>query len=349
MDDKALRALLLDGPDIAARKLAAMSVFVRSQRSAEAKTAGVDIGKLLGDAGAAAKPYVDSAVSGIKNLNLADPLTAGALGAGAMGVGSLASEALQPKERRRWGNVLLNAALGGALGAAAPTAVRGLREFLTPTPATATPPTAPQVASDAVGSATAPVARILRKVVDGLSPTDTRNALPRMAVGAAADTAALADQNRLMAAGVAAAPVTWLAADRINKANAIARGLSPGAAPDTQAAAFARAYNGAPTPAQHETLDAYLNRGAATRAASAGRVLRHGLTGAATPAERIEAILGINDPARYGHIPPQTFQRAYRAGGGPLTARGVISRTGVSAAPALLGGFLDYLARQPNQ
>ena len=331
MDDKALRALLLDGPDIAARKLAAMSVFVRSQRSAEAKTAGVDIGKLLGDAGAAAKPYVDSAVSGIKNLNLADPLTAGALGAGAMGVGSLASEALQPKERRRWGNVLLNAALGGALGAAAPTAVRGLREFLTPTPATATPPTAPQVASDAVGSATAPVARILREVADGLSPTDTRNAAPRAGAAVAANVAELADQNRLTTAGAAAAPVAWLAADRINKANAIARGLSPSAAQDTQAAAFGRAHNSAPSAAQSATLDEYLNRGSAARAMSAGGVLRRGL--------------GKN----YGHIPPETFQRAYRAGGGPLTARGVISRTGVSAAPALLGGFLDYLARQPNQ
>ena len=62
-------------------------------------------------------PGVDGLLA---KLRAGDVGTTAGLGAGAMGVYGLAREAMKPKEDRQFGNVALDAALGGALGAAGP-------------------------------------------------------------------------------------------------------------------------------------------------------------------------------------------------------------------------------------
>ena len=80
--------------------------------------------------------WVDGLVT---KLRSGDIPTAAMLGAGAMGTYGLAREAMKPREDRRFGNIALDAALGGTLGAAAPLAMAAFNNGYPKAPA-ATPP-----------------------------------------------------------------------------------------------------------------------------------------------------------------------------------------------------------------
>ena len=97
---------------------------------------------------AAMPAWVDSFIS---KLRAGDVGATAGLGAGAMGAYGLAREAMKPKEDRQFGNVALDATLGGALGAAGPAMMKAFSN---------SPPAAPPAAPSAVP----------RSLVEGMRP-----------------------------------------------------------------------------------------------------------------------------------------------------------------------------------
>lgn len=96
--------------ETAGRKLAALAVL-SSRLSKQA------------DLASSAASIRDAVLTGLKS---GDPRYLAGAGAVGLGGASLANEALKPKEKRRFSNVLPAAGLGAVMGAAAPTAIAGL-------------------------------------------------------------------------------------------------------------------------------------------------------------------------------------------------------------------------------
>ena len=127
-----------------AHRLATVAVEARARKVAAAKqAAGMFDQAVAGakDLWSSAQPTLQAYGNSLKNLDVSNPAVAATLGAAALGGGSAIGESLRRKDRRRWGNVAVNAALGGLMGGAAPLAIGGVRSWLTPG-ADAPPPAA---------------------------------------------------------------------------------------------------------------------------------------------------------------------------------------------------------------
>lgn len=103
---------------------------------------------------AAGPSWIDGLVT---KLRSGDIPTAAMLGAGAMGTYGLAREAMKPREDRRLGNVALDAALGGTLGAAAPLAMAAFNNGYPKAPPAPPPAQSELAAAMQPGTAPTPV------------------------------------------------------------------------------------------------------------------------------------------------------------------------------------------------
>lgn len=128
-----LPELLSLPPAELARRLATVAVEARARKVAAAKRAAGMLDQAVAGAKglwSSAQPTLQAYGNSLKNMDVSNPAVAATIGAAALGGGSAISEAFRSKDRRRWSNVGLNAALGGLLGGAAPTAIAGIREYL---------------------------------------------------------------------------------------------------------------------------------------------------------------------------------------------------------------------------
>jgi hypothetical protein len=137
-----------------AHRLATVAVEARARKVAAAKqAAGMFDQAVAGakDLWSSAQPTLQAYGSSLKNLDVSNPAVAATLGAAALGGGSAIGESFRRKDRRRWSNVAVNAALGGLMGGAAPLAIGGVRSWLTPG-ADAPPPAPGGAAGGAPGA-----------------------------------------------------------------------------------------------------------------------------------------------------------------------------------------------------
>jgi hypothetical protein len=337
-----LPELLSLPPAELARRLATVAVEARARKVAAAKQAeGVLDQVVAGAKGlwSSAQPTLQAYGNSLKSMDVSNPAVAATLGAAALGGGSAVSEAFRSKDQRRWSNVGLNAALGGLLGGAAPTAVAGLREYLTPgksipdtqkTPVGVAGEKVVDTAADA-GQLLTGAAREARKLT---SPTNVNHLPARTALNVAEYAGETARDNPRTALGAAGSLATWKGTNALNRMAAMDRGLNAaqGNSPQQKLESFLAP--DMPNRSQVlNTLADYNRRSEISRAWNSQRAMQS----------------GVRSPAaflRSGDVPASVFQDMYRQGGGPgkmLTQR--VPRTAINLAPLAIGGLLDYLAQ----
>lgn len=329
-----LPELLSLPPAELARRLATVAVEARARKAAAAKQAEGPLDQVVAQAKnlwSAAQPALNSYGANLKSLNVGNPAVAATLGAAALGGSSAIGEAFRPKERRRWGNVALNTALGGLLGGAAPTAVAGLREYLTPGP---TIPDAqksgPQALAEkglgAIADAGQFATGLANTAKDKLtSATNTNHDAARGALGLAARGGEFVRDNPATTAGGALTLAAGKGQLDYQRMSAMNRGLlgTEGATiqeklermiPDTMPDHL-RARG---------DLGAWQRQSAAARAWQSGRVQSRG----------------------YGAVPASVFKDLHTQGGGfggLLTKR--LPRTLMNTLPLAGGALIDYLSQ----